>query len=270
MKSIKEQWALQIDVTSKCNNRCSNCTHLCPHTCNQWEMDYPALEKAIIDTKDYPNLVGVIGGNPSLLSMEKIKFITDTFNSVGRPKSHRGWWTNNFMSQEKEDYIRANYGYINFNPHAEPVEHSMVLVSSQSVIPDPVERKRVRDKCWLQDKWSGSITPKGLYFCEVAGSMDMVLNANLGHPGDKWRDPISSFKDQIDYFCDRCGVCMQLKGRMDKERRDDMTLDNIQLFGVHASPRVLRNEYEVFDLAKAEYSNDPWKYIVSMKNKENK
>lgn len=269
MKSLTEQWALQIDVTSKCNNRCSNCTHLCPHTVKNWEMSYSEIENAIQATKDYPHLIGIIGGNPSLLAMEKIIYITDTFNRVGRPKSHRGWWTNNFMSKEKEDYIRANYGYINYNPHAEPVEHSAVLVSSKSIIPDADERKSLQDSCWLQDKWSGSITPKGLYFCEVAGSMDMILNENLGLPTHEWVHPISHFKKQIEFFCDKCGVCMSLKGRMDKERKDDMTPDNIQRFGVHGSPRVLRNEYEVFDVNKAEYSNDPWRYIVSMKEKNN-
>jgi hypothetical protein len=200
--------------------------------------------------------------------MDKIKLIVETAKSVGRYKNRLGFWVSKFFTKEKEDYIRANYGYINYNPHAEPVEHSAVLVSSKSIIPDPVERRKVQDKCWLQDKWSGSITPKGLYHCEVAGSLDMILNYNLGKNISDWDKPIEYFEDQITTFCDICGVCMSLKGKMDKERIDIMTPDNIELFKQVGSPRILRNEYEVFDINKAEYSNDPWKYIVSMKEKK--
>ena len=54
---------------------------------------------------------------------------------------------------------------------------------------------KLRDKCWIQNLWSASITPKGAFFCEVAAAMDMTLNGPGGwpiEPGWWKRKPLTS------------------------------------------------------------------------------
>ena len=47
-----------------------------------------------------------------------------------------------------------------------------------------MENKEIADElisnCWVQEQWSASITPKGGFFCEVAGSLDHLMNGPGG------------------------------------------------------------------------------------------
>ena len=38
------------------------------------------------------------------------------------------------------------------------------------------------DNCWVQKRWSPSVTAKGAFFCEIAGAIDQAFDGEGGYP----------------------------------------------------------------------------------------
>lgn len=265
MIEVRDTWAIQIEITNKCSNRCSNCTHLVGYG-DTWEIEPEYFAKALDSLKDWPKVIGMIGGDPTLHS--KFDELVEIFKSkVEKPR--RGLWTSNFRG--KEEQIREDFGYINYNPHKELVMHQPVLCCSKDIIPDPVERRKYIDSCWLSRIWSPSITPKGAYRCEVAGCMDMILDYNLGVnlSLNWWARPLQHFEDQIKTFCDLCSICIPLEERQDKEETDDMTDSAVKLFWPKAQKlnRLYRLHNSEEIKIKTKDGWQPYRYLVSMRDK---
>ena len=131
---------------------------------------------------------------------------------------------------------------------------------------EAVERRHFIDNCWLADKWSPSITPKGVYRCEVMGSMDMALNLNLGLnlSLNWWARPLSHFETQIDAFCNLCGVCLNLPAREDTDETDDVTLSNVGNYLHRKNRKQCIHESHSFNCKIGEDSQ-PYRYIERMK-----
>jgi hypothetical protein len=155
-------------------------------------------------------------------------------------------------------------GYLNWNPHSEAqaVEHQPILVASADAVPDERERWELIEQCWLQHIWSSGLTPKGFFFCEVAGQFDTIFDGPGGLPfepgvwkGDLWfeRDengvprPKGKFAEQIERWCPRCGACLPLAGRRDAESRDDISPMNLEALRALGSPRVRKGDFVPFD-----------------------
>jgi len=245
MKDAKETWCIQIDITNRCENKCSNCTHLIKHA-PTWDMDLETFKKAVDSLEKWPKVIGLIGGNTTL--HPQIEEFTRYFVSKIPEKERRGIWTSNFFG--KEEFIRKNYGVIYYNPHSEVVVHQPILCASKDLVKDQATRDNLISSCWLAEQWSPSITPKGCYRCEVMGSFDMALGYDLGLPieNDWWNKPLSDFQKQISTFCQICSIGIPLKGRRDREGRDDISASNLQLF--KESPRIKNGQYVLFDEKK--------------------
>jgi len=203
-------------------------------------------------------VIGIIGGEPLL--HPEFPQICAMFASIIPDRKHRGLWTGlHWQHTTHADIIREVFGYVNNNTHDGIVRHSPILVAIQDVIKDPKEQRKLIDNCWLQKTWSGTITPKGFFFCEVAGAMDMLFDGPGGLPvtPECWQAPISAFEDQIQRWCYRCGVPLNLLGRIDKENTDDITPSNLAI--LQESPRVKDGHYVTYEgLPK---STDPWRYM---------
>ncbi|MFH1738505.1 MAG: radical SAM protein, partial [bacterium] len=216
----KEQWCIQVDITNACTRACSNCTRMLSHVTQPFFMACGEFVRAVDALKDFPEeslpskaasikLVGVIGGEPLLHPAfpTLLRILADKIPN----KNYRGLWTGlKWESTEHADIIREVFDekYIHNNRHEKRAKHTPVLIAIREVVEDPAERARIIDGCWLQHRWSSSITPKGLFFCEVAGAMDMVFGGPGGlsvEPGC-WRRPLEDFREQIDRWCQRCGV----------------------------------------------------------------
>lgn len=256
MKPIKDTWCIQIDITNYCVNKCSNCTHLIPHFKNPKNMKLDTFIKAVESLKGFKGLIGIIGGEPTLNPMWRSMLIYLN-KAVGKDRT--GFWT---CRADDLDFIRERAGYVNYNPHTDKVSHSPVLVASGEIISDTAEREKAISNCWLAEKWSPGITEKGLYRCEVMGAMDMILNKNLGVDPIHWDKDMEFFKHQVDYFCNKCGVCLNLKGRVDAERVDDISRKNYDLFLEAGSPRIKQEHYNLVELDNLPTAEkEPWKYI---------
>ena len=227
MKNVRDCWCIQIDVTNMCEKKCSNCTHLVK-CAKPWKMDMDTFRKAIDSLSGFPNVVGIIGGNPMLHPniFEMIGYLQFKVN-----RDQRGIWISTFGNDGRiEGVIREVFTgqHIYYNDHNKTNWHQPLLVASKDLVPDPVERQRYIDNCWLAEMWSPSITPNGCYRCEVMGALDNALNLNLGLPVESgwWKKPLCDFEHQVEAFCHRCGLCVPMERRMDSDQVDDFSESN--------------------------------------------
>jgi hypothetical protein len=178
-------------------------------------------------------------------------------------------------------------GYLNWNMHEEtqPCEHSPVLAASQDLIKDEKKRWEVISKCWVQTEWSAAYAldynnePK-FYFCEVASAFDRVFNLGTGlavEPGvwshhlwfeeqDGVLRPQGLYAKQILSTCNRCGSCLKLPGRRDREFVDDISKSNLVPLTVLGSPMVKKGQYseveaDYYESAEEQTKTEtPWEY----------
>jgi hypothetical protein len=283
----RQQWCIQIEVTNACTRNCSNCTRLVGHVRQPYFLPVADFERAVCALKDFPaksepdslgrtdlgKRIGLMGGEPRLHP----EF--DALCEVMRthlPREHRGLWTGVPLGN-KEAMIRETFGYINHNLHDPPSYHQSALVAIRDVIDDEAERARLIDQCWMQQRWSSAVNPRGFFFCEIAAAMAVTLGGPPGRPVVEgcWRADIGSFQDQIDYYCSRCGFALydQAQGAMavaglprrrDDEEIDDASLTNLAALAKVASPRLLAGRARLFEPSKEAAApcdrRQPWHY----------
>lgn len=184
--------------------------------------------------------------------------------------------------------VSRRSGYLNWNMHEEqqPCFHSPVLAASQDLIKDEKKRWDVISKCWVQTEWSAAYAldynnePK-FYFCEVASAFDRVFNLGTGLPVEPgvwshhlWfeedengvKRPQGPYAKQILTTCNRCGSCMKLPGRRDREFVDDISKSNLVPLTVLGSPMVRKGQYNevasnYYEANEEQTKNEvPWEY----------
>jgi len=110
------------------------------------------------------------------------------------------------------------------NDHLNPIYHQSALITRKDLGISDDEWPAIRDACWMQNEWSASVTPKGAFFCEVAGVLDMLMDGPGGwliEPGWWKRDP-SEFGEQLNW-CEICGFCLDTFSRDSSEEIDDVS-----------------------------------------------
>jgi hypothetical protein len=234
MKSPSSQLIIQIDITNTCFNKCSNCTRFCGHHKKPFSMDFLTFQKACESLYLYKGMVGLIGGEPTLHpEFERfVNFYADVFprmtpeektnppieegNFVAyrnknwniTAKRKRGLWTSLGPGYYRHyEIIRKVFEYQCINDHKNAGKHRALMITRKELgIPDE-KFYRLRDACWVQNLWSATITPKGAFFCEVAGALDMLLDGPGGWPvtRDWWQRTPEDFKDQL-HWCELCSA----------------------------------------------------------------
>jgi hypothetical protein len=228
MKEVKDCWCIQIDVTNACERQCSNCTHLVK-CAKPWFMDMETFKRAVDSLEGFPNIIGVIGGNP-VLHPDFAKMVEYVKEKI--PHRQRGMWVSTMgKNNQYEKLIWETFPVVLYNDHLRSNWHQPVLVASQDVIPDPAERAEYIRNCWVAEHWSPSISPKGCYRCEIMAAFDMALNLNIGLPIEPgwWKRPLSDFQKQIDVLCQRCGSCVPMWRRRDADHIDDISPSNLDI-----------------------------------------
>lgn len=277
----RKQWCANIDVTNACPRRCSNCTRLTAHVREPFFMDLGQYEAALQAYADFPydsennpdagdppglKRIGMMGGEP--LVHPQFSELCSMLRQYVPERRHRALFTGvNLDSHPHGQLARATFGYINQNEHDSRCEHQPVLVAVGEVIRDDARMRSLIEACPLQRLWSCAITPKGFFFCEIAGVLDLVFQGPGGLPVTPgcWRHDLADYRDQIEQWCPRCGVCLPLAGRLDSEERDDITPGNLEALRTRGSPRVLAGEYVRFDPANYCPPTGPWRPLAYLK-----
>jgi hypothetical protein len=238
---------IQIEITNACVLQCSNCTRLVGHSRHPFYMDVDFFKKAVDSLKNFPKMIGVMGGEPLL--HPRFEEISLYLHSKV-PKERCGLWST--FPKSKKHYaplIAEVYGNVLLNDHTtEGLNHAPVLVSGKECIRDDFLMWYHIEHCWIQNSWSASITPKGAFFCEVAAAFDMVFNSSGGWPVelDWWKKTPKDYTEQMERFCVNCGVPYPLRERGDSDGIDDMSYGNFKKLKELESPKIKKGRYHLY------------------------
>ena len=205
---------IHIEITHACNLECANCTRFVGHFHKPFFMDVDTFTKAAKSLQYFPGVVGIMGGEPTL--HPEFETLMEIFAEIIPQKNRRGLWTNGFKYQHHKALIEKTFDkdmiiYNDHNPSV-PDYHQPLLVASKDVVPDYEERMRLIDNCWIQRRWSASITPKGAFFCEVAAAQDHLFDGPGGWDltSDWWDKRPDEFQDQVQRYCHNCSACVPM------------------------------------------------------------
>jgi hypothetical protein len=284
MKSPADMKIIQIDITNACPKRCANCTRFCGHHVEPFFMDFETFKKAVDSLKGFRGIVGIMGGEPTV-HPEFERFVGYLKESVGfedfstalhQPtgdfmrhilananhvdySNHRGLFTSvTPRYYEHFELIQDTFGYQLLNDHSNLSLHQTHMITRKELgIPDS-EWIKLRDRCWVQNLWSASITPKGAFFCEIAAAMDTTLGGSGGWPIEPgwWKRTTSDFGDQLNW-CEMCSACLPMPSRDARDETDDVSpIWAMKLADIN-SPKLrkgLVNTLDVKTLANAKHS----------------
>ena len=170
MKDIKDNVVIQIEITNACNLSCANCSRLVGHHKKPFFMTLDEVRNAIKSLDGYKGKIGLMGGEPTL--HPEFSEICDIYQEMVPDKRRRALWTDGFKWDQYKNKINETFDddMISYNDHSKPSEgwHQPVLVSINDVVKDKKKMWQLIDNCWVQIRWSASITPKGAFFCEIA------------------------------------------------------------------------------------------------------
>lgn len=273
MRSPALMHNIQIDITNACINRCSNCTRFCGHHKKPYFMEYPFFCAAVDSLKDFDGVVGMMGGEPTLhpefekfsrylaqsrltepevLCRMPIHDMSHVMHSdlIKHTKKACGLWSTLGSGYYKHfETISDVFGYQILNDHKNPCKHQGLLISWKDCGITEQEWHAKREKCWIQNCWSASITPKGAFFCEVAAALDMLFDGPGGWDISDhawWRKTPEEFGDQLQW-CEICGAALDTPARYSYDGRDDISQTVLSLLEVKGSPKVGNNQYVLFD-----------------------
>lgn len=279
MRSPADMEFIQIDITNACNMRCSNCTRFCGNHKKAFFMDFETFRRAVDSMEGFDGVTGIIGGEPTLhpeferfAGYMREKFgkpsggdvllypQKDFIHSIHerefesgvlrkRPEGSRfvkkygaGLWSNMSRTYRKHyEVIQDTFSVEYLNDHINPSYHQPGLFSRKDLnIPDD-EWIRLRDRCWIQNTWSAAITPKGAFFCEVAGALDMLFDGPGGwkiEPG-WWKRKPEEFADQL-HWCELCGFALEGRTftRDSQEETDDVSPRLYEMLERTGSPKL--------------------------------
>lgn len=260
MKSPQDMRIIQIDVTNACIHKCSNCTRMCGHHKKPFFMDMPTFKRAVDSLDGYVGTIGIMGGEPTLNPHfeEMAEYLASkrTAKKKGaliRPQAHfmdeihdlemehtfvyksgdierrtvngPGLWSAIGENYKKYyETIQDTIQYQALNDHSNVMYHQPILISRKDLsIPDE-EWIPMRDACWIQNLWSACVTPKGAFFCEIAGALDMLFDGPGGwdiEPG-WWKRTPDEFGNQL-HWCEICGLALDTFMRNANEETDDVS-----------------------------------------------
>jgi len=125
------------------------------------------------------------------------------------------------------------------------------------------------DKCWVQEKWSPSINPKGAFFCEVAAAMDLLFDGPGGYRLEKgwWKRTVKDFEDQINRYCFRCSAALPLPAFNNQKGQELVSAANYAGLQKVCSRKVKQSKVQLIDTKYTreqiiQWSRDwkPWVY----------
>ncbi len=295
MKSPKDMRIIQIDITNACIHQCSNCTRFCGHHKKPFFMDFDTFKKAVDSLDGYIGTVGVMGGEPTLHpEFEKIaNYIGSKFPQLkGKDRqmlhpqaafmkaiqdlefSNTCWYDSGLGKrqtvigpgllsamgkhyQKHYEVIQDTFKYQALNDHYNPMYHQPILITRKELGIADEEWSNLRDNCWVQNEWSATITPKGAFFCEVAGALDMLFDGPGGWEIEAgwWMRTPEEFGEQLQW-CEFCGLACHTFMRDAREEVDDVSPVLYQKLKNQESPRLKKGQVNLLKIENGVISKE--------------
>lgn len=297
MKSPADMRIIQIDLTNACAHSCANCTRFCGHHKTPFFMPPETFRKAVDSMDGFEGMVGIMGGEPTLhpqfaelvayyasrVPEDKpyVKYLTPARSFVQHRNCHlssvehrRGLWSSLGRQYYKNfELIQDTFPYQCINDHQNSGLHQALLMTRKELgIPDE-KWIALRDQCWVQNLWSASITPKGAFFCEVAGALDMLFDGPGGWPIEPgwWKRTPDQFGDQLQW-CELCSAALSVPRVQANTENDIVSPVMLEKLKGVASPKVAKGNVTVLspqEYLQKDYQsnfNDPEWYLPAGDN----
>jgi hypothetical protein len=239
--------SIQIEITNACVRECSNCTRLVGHAATPFFMTVEAFKAAVDSLVGYPRMIGMMGGEPLIHP----KFEDMALYLKSRiPRERCGLWSTLPPGREHFAPLIADvFGNVLLNDHTYgELYHSPILVSPSDLGMDEFVKWYHIDRCWVQNCWSASITPKGAFFCEVAAAIDMVFQGPGGWPVAPgwWKKTPKDYVEQMERYCNQCGASFPFRARKDTDVIDDISAGNLEKLSALNSPKIKRQKFALY------------------------
>lgn len=284
MRSPEDMRIIQIEVTNACVHTCSNCSRMCGHHAKPFFMDFQTFKRAVDSMEGYGGTVGMMGGEPTL-HPEFERFAeylaskyppkggehnliapTDSFmrnlklEERSRTEAYKetaginervkgpGLWSSLVSNYAKYyETIQDTFIYQCVNDHTDSSYHQPIMVTRKDLGISDEEWYPMRDKCWMQMNWSATITPKGAFFCEIAGALDMLFDGPGGWPIEKgwWKRKPEEFGDQL-HWCEWCGLALETRSRDANEGPDDVSPSFLERLKKVNSPKLKKGQVYIY------------------------
>jgi hypothetical protein len=187
-------------------------------------MDLDDIKKAIKSLDGFEGNIGLMGGEPTM-HPDFLSILMLYQEMI--PRHRRQLWTSGYKWEEYEKSINIVFSKdnISYNDHSKKIKgwHQPLLVAIEEVVDEPVLRHKFIDNCWVQNRWSASITPSGAYFCEVAAAhAELFIGYSAGFevkPG-WWKG--KEICDAQCWICNRCSGCLPLPWIMTDRAGEDL------------------------------------------------
>lgn len=261
---------MQVEITNACNLVCANCTRFVGHHHKPFFITIDHLRKALLSLEGFPGSIGIMGGEPTL--HPKFREICEVFQEIVPDKNKRQLFTNGFRWDKYEDIIYETFNKYNilYNDHKSPEgRHQPLLMAAKDLVEDEEYMWELIDSCWIQERWSTSITPKGGFFCEVAAAQDMLFDGPGGYPLEKnwWKKTPDEFKDQMKRYCANCSAAVPMPIPSANDAVDFISLSNEDNLKECGSRRFKRGGTQTFvkKMSKKEIEKNkknwrPWEH----------
>ena len=272
MRSPKNMEIIQIDITNACPHMCSNCTRFCGHHAKPFFMSFDTFKRAVDSLQEFPNMVGVIGGEPTVhpefekfadylrksrvgggiipVMRKPVPAMLDfILTRLGSLHNKLGLWSSLNKTYYKHfETIHDTFPSQFLNDHDNACLHQALLMPRKELGISDEEWIQKRDACWIQNTWSATITPKGAFFCEVAGSLDMLFDGPGGWEVDSdwWKRTPEEFGEQLEW-CELCSGCLDVPKRISNDERDDMTPTMYERLKAMKSPKIAKKKFFVHE-----------------------
>lgn len=266
---------IQIEITNACPHLCANCTRFCGHHEKPFFMDFDTFKNALDSLDGFPGTVGIMGGEPTLNSdfdrivryyrsrIEEIAFpgyrvprrdfkhYVERKISSGLPYRRAIWTSLGGGYYKNFELLQETFPIQYINDHTNSGLHQALLMPRKELgIPDD-RWFELRDRCWIQNMWSASITPKGAFFCEVAAALDMLFDGPGGWPVEPgwWKRKPEDFKDQL-HWCEYCSAPLPAP-RIEANTHCDIITPGIERqLAERRSPKLKKQMFTIFDPAQ--------------------
>lgn len=266
MREVGRAFCIQLTITNACSYDCCHCSQSCPHVSKdkKYYMTLDEVEKGLQSLEGFNGHIGIFGGEPTI--HPQFEEICKLYQKYVFVKARRELWTAGTKYKKYKELINETFypELVSYNEHwdEQSCYHQPVNIAVREIFngetsghsdEDRSLMKHLINNCWVQQRWSPAITPKGAYFCEIAGSRAIILGGANGLPVEKgwWLRPLGDYQAQIDTLCVNCSACVPMFARVeDKQERDEVSPKMLAALREAKSPKAVKGNCIELDLEK--------------------